>query len=89
MVVHCKSYRQLIEILSGVSHKISSFLQTLKRVKRLGGKRWVSEDGSRYYEWDSLHGEIEVYNKKGKHRGVLNPDGTVKKGATKGRKINV
>lgn len=25
----------------------------------------------RYYEWDSLHGHIEVYNKRGGHLGVL------------------
>jgi len=42
------------------------------------------------YEWDSLHGEIEVYNKKGKHVGVLNADGSSNnKPAIEGRKIDV
>ena len=27
-----------------------------------GQKRWRSEDGKRLYTWDSLHGEIEVYD---------------------------
>ncbi|KRE73922.1 colicin E3/pyocin S6 family cytotoxin [Paenibacillus sp. Soil750] len=29
-----------------------------------------------YYHKDNLHGEVEVYNKQGKHKGVMNPDGT-------------
>lgn len=52
-------------------------------------KRWKSVDGSRLYTWDSLHGEIEVYNRRGKHLGVLNPQGDYIKGAIKGRKIDV
>jgi hypothetical protein len=30
-------------------------------------KRWV--DSENIYEWDSLHGTIEKYNKKGRHLG--------------------
>lgn len=36
-----------------------------------GRSRWRNERGDRYYEWDSLHGHIEVYNKRGRHLGVL------------------
>lgn len=54
-----------------------------------GKKRWRSKDSSRLYTWDSLHGEIEVYNKRGRHLGVLNPDGDFIKDAVKGRKIDV
>jgi hypothetical protein len=25
-------------------------------------------------EWDSQHGEVEVYNKNGKHQGTWNPE---------------
>jgi hypothetical protein len=52
-------------------------------------KRWKSEDGKRLYTWDSLHGEIEVYNDRGKHLAVLSPDGLLIKDAVKGRKIDV
>lgn len=40
-----------------------------------------------FYSWDSLHGEIEVFNKQGKHAGVLDPDGNKIKFAVRGRKI--
>ena len=54
-----------------------------------GGKRWRSQDGKRLFEWDSFHGEIEVYNKRGHHLGVLNPEGILIKEPKKGRKIDV
>ncbi|MBE5318740.1 hypothetical protein IM793_06220 [Pedobacter sp. MR2016-19] len=52
-------------------------------------KRWKSADGKRLYTWDSLHGEIEVFNIRGKHLGVKDPDGLFIKEAVKGRKIDV
>jgi len=52
-------------------------------------KRWRSTDGKRLYTWDSLHGEIEVFNSRGKHLGVKDPDGLFIKEAVKGRKIDV
>lgn len=54
-----------------------------------GQKRWKSKDGKRIYPWDSLHGEIEVFNVRGQHLGVLSPQGDFIKGAVKGRKIDV
>lgn len=54
-----------------------------------GRKRWKNKKGSQYYEWDSLHGEIEVYNKRGEHIGVFNHEGKLIKEAIKGRTINV
>ena len=54
-----------------------------------GQKIWKSEDSKRIYTWDSLHGEIEMFNGRGKHLGVLNVDGDLIKDAVKGRKINV
>ncbi|WP_071837646.1 colicin E3/pyocin S6 family cytotoxin [Hymenobacter norwichensis] len=53
-----------------------------------GKKRWRSDSG-RLYEWDSLHGEIEVYNRRGKHIAVYDPEGNYKKDAVNGRKIDV
>lgn len=54
-----------------------------------GHKRWRNKDGKLFVEWDSLHGEIEVYNKRGKHLGVYNCDGDMIKKAVKGRTIDV
>jgi len=55
-----------------------------------GEKRWRSYDAKRIYTWDGLHGEIEVFNNRGRHLGVLEPvNGMLIKPAQKGRKINV
>lgn len=54
-----------------------------------GRKRWRSSDGQRLYEWDDLHGEIEVYNRRGKHLAVLDPNGNLISDAVPGRIINV
>lgn len=57
---------------------------------RNGVKRWKSSDGEKIYTWDSLHGEIEVFNKRGRHLGVADPKtGIFIKGAVSGRKIDV
>ncbi len=57
---------------------------------RGGNKVWRSQDGRRYYTWDGLHGEVEVFNKRGKHLGALNPlTGVAIKEACEGRSINV
>lgn len=39
-----------------------------------GGKRvrWKESDG-KIYEWDSQHGTVEKYNKRGEHLGEFNP----------------
>ena len=67
-----------------------SFLDECDRIGVVNGKkRWRSKDFKRLYTWDSLHGEIEVYNKRGVHIGVLNPQGIFIKEAVKGRKIDV
>ncbi|MBZ0108922.1 MAG: hypothetical protein K8F52_09650 [Candidatus Scalindua rubra] len=56
-----------------------------------GGKQiWLSNDRARYFTWDSLHGEIEVFNKRGWHLGSLDAEtGQYIKQPVKGRKINV
>lgn len=74
---------------SSVSTTTSSFLNAQIKIKNRA--RWVSEDRRLYYEWDSLHGEIEVYDKRGNHVAVLNADGVIKpnKPAVKGRTIDV
>lgn len=60
------------------------------REKRKGGRtRWRLPNGD-IAEWDSQHGEVEVYDKTGKkHKGALNPEtGEKKKEPEKGRKTN-
>ena len=55
-----------------------------------GSRLWRSPCGRRLYCWDSLHGEIEVYNKRGKHIGVVHAvTGGWVKDAVKGRRIDV
>lgn len=55
-----------------------------------GQKRWRSKDGKRLYTWDALHGEIEVFTKKGKHLGALDAvTGQLIKEPIPGRKIDV
>lgn len=67
-----------------------SFLDECISVGAIKGQRhWKSIDSTRIYTWDSLHGEIEVFNRRGKHLGVLNPKGDLIKDAVKGRTIDV
>lgn len=67
------------------------YLDRMQKHSVSGGNQiWVSPDGSRYYTWDGLHGEIEVFNQRGRHLGALDPvTGVYIKPAVKGRKINV
>ena len=53
------------------------------------GKAIYEDKNGRLYQWDSLHGEWEVYNKRGRHLLVEDKDGNRVKGAVKGRRINV
>jgi len=53
-------------------------------------KIWRSKESDFYYTWDSLHGEIEVFNRRGRHMGALDPiAGTYIKGPERGRTLNV
>ena len=55
-----------------------------------GEQRWRSDGGARLYTWDSLHGEIEVFNRPGKHLGAMDPKTErMTKAAVAGRKIDV
>lgn len=54
-----------------------------------GRKVFKDPQAERYYTWDSLHGEVEVFNKRGKHLGSICPiTGEPTKPAVKGRKIS-
>jgi hypothetical protein len=55
-----------------------------------GARRWRNARGTLLYTWDSLHGEVEVFDTLGRHQGVLDAvTGQRIKPARKGRKIDV
>ena len=55
-----------------------------------GERRWRSHDGLRLYTWDAHHGEVEVYDRRGRHLGAIDPiAGAVLKDAVRGRRIEV
>jgi hypothetical protein len=42
--------------------------------KRMAGrKRWINQNGD-ILEWDSQHGDVEVYDKRGNHKGSADPE---------------
>ena len=52
------------------------------------GRRKVYRGDGRYYSWDELHGEIEVFDKFGYHLGALDAvTGEKIKEAKKGRRL--
>jgi hypothetical protein len=55
-----------------------------------GTRRWRDRVKGRIYTWDALHGEIEGFDRFGRHCGVFDPlDGREIKPAIKGRRIDV
>lgn len=72
-------------------YRNSQFFKNLIPIgKRNGRSTYKNINEDYYYQWDSLHGEWQVYNKKGRHIGVLNEIGNKKiKNAKKSRKINI
>jgi len=45
-----------------------------QKVKRKAGRaRWVNGNGD-ILEWDSQHGEVEVYDGQGRHKGAADPE---------------
>lgn len=59
-----------------------------RKLKPWRGK--TKTDGKNYYEWDHTHNNIEVYNGRGKHSGVMDPKtGKMIGPAVPGRTINV
>jgi hypothetical protein len=53
-----------------------------------GRQVWTNSDRSRLFTWDALHGEIEVFDKRGYHIGALDAvNGALIKGAVRGRRL--
>ncbi|MBU0632389.1 colicin E3 [bacterium] len=48
-------------------------------------KRWTDTKTGDIYEWDYQHGDVEVYNKRGQHKGSINPETKQEKPPVKGR----
>lgn len=74
--------------MSYISKPRPCFLDGLKKHHIINGRQ-VYKDGDKFYSWDEFHGEIEVFNKRGWHIMVLDPQGNYIKDAVKGRKIDV
>jgi len=54
-----------------------------------GRKVYRDPDEALFYTWDSLHGELEVFNKRGIHIGVAcHQTGIMLKPAVRGRRIS-
>ena len=59
-----------------------------QKVPNKGRTRWKTPDG-KILEWDGQHGDVEVYNKRGKHIGSANPKtGQIYKKPVGGRTID-
>jgi hypothetical protein len=70
---------------------ISGLVRAKSKTSVQGGgglrRRWKSKKGS-IYEWDSQHGALEKYNKRGKHQGEFDHlTGKQTKPANKKRKV--
>ena len=69
---------------------VSASRPELERVRGRPKPRWRRHDGQRLYEWDTLHGHVEVYNSRGLHLGVADAvSGKLIEGPVAGRKIDV
>ncbi|MFY7962296.1 MAG: colicin E3/pyocin S6 family cytotoxin [Elsteraceae bacterium] len=66
-----------------------SILDHLEKHKVVGDRQvWRNRRGDRLYTWDSLHGEVEVFNGRGFHLGAVDPlSGLMIKEAVRGRRI--
>ena len=66
---------------------ISDIFPNAKRVKSKNQRRrWQDTENGDIYEWDYQHGDIEIYNKRGKHKGSINPKTKKKKPPVPGRR---
>ena len=53
-----------------VSKPTPCFLDGMEKYKVMNGRQTYRANG-RYFQWDEMHGEIEVYDKRGRHLGAL------------------
>lgn len=76
--------------MGGVPKPTPSILDGLKvAMIESGRKVYYNATEDVYYTWDTMHGEVEVFNRRGRHIGVADPvSGLMIKPAVRGRKIN-
>lgn len=77
--------------MGGIAKPRPCFLDQFVK-SHVDGDRQVYRDPETgvYYTWDSLHGEIEVFNSRGRHLGAIDAvTGAPLKEAKRGRKIKV
>lgn len=77
--------------MGGVPRPKPCFLDGCEVIKVIGAKKvWANKERTRFFTWDSLHGEIEAFDKQGRHLGALNSvNGDLMKEAVRGRKLDV
>lgn len=75
----------------GVPRPVPSYLDGFDKLKVQGGQQiWANKERTRYFTWDYLHGEIEGFNKRGKHLGAFDArSGELIKPAIQGRTLDV
>ncbi len=75
--------------MSYVVKPFPCFIDSFEFYKVIGGRK-VYRNNDFYYSWDELHGEIEVFDRRGYHLGALHATSGEKiKKAVKGRRLNV
>jgi hypothetical protein len=79
--------RRLAKVLSKAESQVWKGLKAYRGEIKMSGKG----KKRRYYQWDHTHGNIEVYDRNGKHVGVMDPQtGSIDHSKrVQGRKINL
>lgn len=76
------------EFVGGIPKPQPCFLDELLKAYIENNRQvYKNYKGNRFYTWDSLHGEIEVFDRRGIHFGVMNANGEFIGEAIPGRKI--
>jgi Cytotoxic len=81
----------MVALVNYRSRPSPCFLDEMKAFGVRGGRRvWRDSTGERFYTWDGLHGEIEVFNRRGRHLGAADAvSGVLKKPADRTRRLDV
>jgi hypothetical protein len=67
-----------------------SFLDQCGYLGYIEGERRSRGADGRLYKWDAPHGEIELFDKQGRHRGAIDPvSGDAREPTREGRRIRV
>lgn len=79
------------EFVAGLPVPKGSWLERVQLLGSFRGNRiWRSTDRKRFFTWDSLHGEVEVWNRRGCHLGSVDPmTGALIGDAIRGRRQDV